>query len=213
MLTVFVMSSQTDKSELIFRYTDLQKTTLSFIKFYADGFVVTYYMRISHKIKGIEGNRPQGQGKFAEIRRRSHWPSFLPTSSRFQSGFGGLPCSRTGRSKRGPLIIGDCALFYFFNFQPSQCGFPLTNVPDGRTDRKVNWALDKERWFFHDAQYADSPRIEGIEGNRPLRTGKIRRNPATIALTKFFSLRHSGFYQVSTGCHASNRVGTKGSRR
>ena len=33
---------------------------------------------------------------------------------------------------------------------------------------------------------ADSPKIEGIEGNRPPRVGETRRNPATIALAKFF---------------------------
>ena len=37
-----------------------------------------------------------------------------------------------------------------------------------------------------DTLSADSPKIEGIEGNRPLRVGEIRRNPATIALAKFF---------------------------
>ena len=30
-------------------------------------------------------------------------------------------------------------------------------------------------------------KIEGIEGNGPQRVGEIRRNPATIALAKFFS--------------------------
>ena len=33
---------------------------------------------------------------------------------------------------------------------------------------------------------ADSPKIEGIEGNRPPRVGETRRNPATIARVKFF---------------------------
>ena len=37
-----------------------------------------------------------------------------------------------------------------------------------------------------DALSSDSPRIEGIEGNRPLWVGGIRRNPASIALVKFF---------------------------
>ena len=37
-----------------------------------------------------------------------------------------------------------------------------------------------------DALSTDSPKIEGIEGNRLLRAGKIRRNPTTIALTVFF---------------------------
>ena len=34
----------------------------------------------------------------------------------------------------------------------------------------------------HDASCADSPEIEGIEGNRPLKIGEIRRN-----LVKFFA--------------------------
>ena len=34
---------------------------------------------------------------------------------------------------------------------------------------------------------ADSPRIEGIEENPSIQAGKIRWNPATIALAKFFS--------------------------
>ena len=29
--------------------------------------------------------------------------------------------------------------------------------------------------------------MEGIEGNRPLRAGKIRRNPAAVALTESFA--------------------------
>ena len=43
-------------------------------------------------------------------------------------------------------------------------------------------------------------KIEGIEGNRPLRVGEIRRNPATIALAKFFSyviVGSIGFQQVA----------------
>ena len=52
-------------------------------------------------------------------------------------------------------------------------------------------------------------KIERIKGNRPL--GKIRRNRATIALTKFF-LRHRGFQRVSTGCRAPDRVDPKGGR-
>ena len=32
----------------------------------------------------------------------------------------------------------------------------------------------------------DSPKIKGIKGNRPLKVGRIRWNPATIALAKFF---------------------------
>ena len=38
---------------------------------------MTPYMRIRHKIEGIEGNRPLRTEKFAEIKRRSHWPSFF----------------------------------------------------------------------------------------------------------------------------------------
>ena len=43
------------------------------------------------------------------------------------------------------------------------------------------------RYFGRDVISADSPeKMERIEGNRPLRVGKIRRNPARIALAKFF---------------------------
>ena len=56
-------------------------------------------------------------------------------------------------------------------------------------------------------------KIEGIEGNPPLRVGKIRRAPATIALAKFFCLRHRGLDGVSTGCRASDRIVPKGDRR
>ena len=41
--------------------------------------------------------------------------------------------------------------------------------------------------FCHDAISVDSPKIEGIEGNRHPRDGEIRRNPATIALAKFIA--------------------------
>jgi len=41
--------------------------------------------------------------------------------------------------------------------------------------------------FCHDTIFADSSKIEGIEGNRLLREGEIRRDPATIALVKFFT--------------------------
>ena len=40
--------------------------------------------------------------------------------------------------------------------------------------------------FGRDVISADSPKIEGIEGNRPPRVGETRRNPATIARVKFF---------------------------
>ena len=40
--------------------------------------------------------------------------------------------------------------------------------------------------FGRDVISADSPEIEGIEGNWPLRVGEIRQNPATIVLAKFF---------------------------
>ncbi len=64
-----------------------------------------------------------------------------------------------------------------------------------------------------DTLSADSPKIEGIEGNRPLRVGEIRRNPATIALAKFFYLRHRVLDRVSAGYRADDRVGPKGDRR
>jgi len=41
--------------------------------------------------------------------------------------------------------------------------------------------------FGRDVTSAGSPKIEGIEGNGPLRVGEIRRNPATIPLAKFLS--------------------------
>ena len=43
--------------------------------------------------------------------------------------------------------------------------------------------------------------------------GEIRRNPATIALAKFFCLNHRGFDRVPAGCRARDRVGPKGGRR
>ena len=54
-------------------------------------------------------------------------------------------------------------------------------------------------------------KIEGIEGNGPQRVGEIRRNPATIALAKFFCLRHRGFDRVSAVYR--DRLGPKGDRR
>ena len=51
----------------------------------------------------------------------------------------------------------------------------------------------------------DLPKIEGIGGNRPLRVGEIRRNPATIALAKFLSTSS----RVRTGCRAPKPVGPK----
>ena len=41
--------------------------------------------------------------------------------------------------------------------------------------------------FGRDVISADSPKIKRIEGDRPLRVRKIRRNPATIASAKFLS--------------------------
>ena len=61
-----------------------------------------------------------------------------------------------------------------------------------------------------DALSSDSPKIEGIEGNRPLRAGEIRRNAASIVLAKFFCLRHHRFDWVSAGGRARYRVGLKG---
>ena len=40
--------------------------------------------------------------------------------------------------------------------------------------------------FCRDAVYTDSLKIGRIKGNRTCRKGEIRRNPATIALAKFF---------------------------
>ena len=40
--------------------------------------------------------------------------------------------------------------------------------------------------FGHDVTSADSPKIEGIEENRPLRVGEICQNQATIELAMFF---------------------------
>ena len=56
--------------------------------------------------------------------------------------------------------------------------------------------------FGRDVIAADSPKIEGIEGNRPLRAKEIRRNPATIALVKFF-------VYVIAGSNGFERVGPK----
>ena len=41
--------------------------------------------------------------------------------------------------------------------------------------------------FGRDVISADSPKIKGIEGNRPLQAEEIRRNPATIALVKYLA--------------------------
>ena len=57
-----------------------------------------------------------------------------------------------------------------------------------------------------DALSSVSPKIEGIEGYLPLRVGEVRRNPATIALAKFFptsSRVRSGFGGLS--CRRSGR--------
>ena len=62
--------------------------------------------------------------------------------------------------------------------------------------------------FGRDVTSAGSPKIEGIEGNGPLRVGEIRRNPATIPLAKF-CLRHRGFKRVRASCRAADRVGPK----
>ena len=89
--------------------------------FYTNSNTLMYfvfpYMRIRLKIEGIEGNRSLGAGKLAEIRRRSHWPSFLPTSPRVRSGFSGLSCSRLG------------SIFWIF--------FQIFSPPP-HTDEKVN---------------------------------------------------------------------------
>ena len=52
--------------------------------------------------------------------------------------------------------------------------------------------------FYRDAIFADSPKIEGIEGNQDCREGEIRRNPATIALAKIFTIiaGSSAIYRV-----------------
>ena len=62
--------------------------------------------------------------------------------------------------------------------------------------RRVKWYANG---FCYAAKFEDSSKIEGIEGNRPLRVGKIRRNPATIALAKFF-------VYVIAGSNAFERV-------
>ena len=66
--------------------------------------------------------------------------------------------------------------------------------------------------FGRDVTSAGSPKIEGIEGNGPLRVGEIRRNPATIPLAKFLSTS-SRVRLGSSGLSCSDdRVGPKNGR-
>ena len=71
------------------------------------------------------------------------------------------------------------------------------------------------RWYWSWRVTADSPKIEGINGNRPLRAEEIHRNRATIALAKFLS----ALPRVRTGLSglpcflAPDWVGPKSGRR
>ena len=151
---------------------------LNSMKLYADDFLSW------RPINGFAENRsqsneidPWGRGKFAEIRRRSHWPSFLHTSSRVRSGFGGLPYSRSGLPERQPSIIGDCEFFgYFFQiYSPHGADSPFQTERAHILDILVVTSYMRIR-----------RKIERIEGNRTFRVGKVRRNPARTALAKFF---------------------------
>ena len=90
--------------------------------------VVTPYMRIRHKIEGIEGIEGNQFFRVEEICRNLGTialAKFFP-SSRVRSGFGGLSCRRSGGSERGPSMIDDCAFFgYFFIFLASTVRIPL----------------------------------------------------------------------------------------
>ena len=65
--------------------------------------------------------------------------------------------------------------------------YRLTKSP--RSAKKFYAKLHKIlcRWYWSWRVTADSTKIEGIKGNRPLRVGKIRRNRATILLAKLLS--------------------------
>lgn len=66
-------------------------------------------------------------------------------------------------------------------------GFQCKRASIKLTSKKA--PLGRQKWyangFCHDAVFADASKIEGIEGNRPLREGEIRWNLATIACVKF----------------------------
>ena len=108
---------------------------LSCIKFYGDGVGSDVISVDLPKIEGIGGNRPLRVGEIRRNPATIAMTKFLPTSSRVRSGFGGLPCPRSGRSDR-PSMIGDCAfldIFSHFTRKPQRCGFPFSNVPHTET--------------------------------------------------------------------------------
>ncbi len=104
-------------------------------------FFLTPYLRIRLESKESKEIDPFGRGKFAEIRRRSCWPIFLPMSSRVRSSFSGLPCSRSGWSVRGLSMTGDSVFGCFFIRLALMVQIPLCKRAAYRqTDRKRNWS-------------------------------------------------------------------------
>ena len=97
----------------------------------------------SPKIEGIEGNRPLKRGKFSEIRRRSHWPSVLPMSSRVRLGFGRLPCSRSGLSE---VAVGGRRLRNFCIF------FFKLIAPTAQIQTQTDTQTQTEKWIFRDLE-------------------------------------------------------------
>ncbi len=63
--------------------------------------------------------------------------------------------------------------------------------------------------FGRDVISADSPEIEGIEGNWPLRLGEDSPNSGDDRIGQVVCLDHRGFERVWAGCRKPDRVGPK----
>ena len=99
---------------------------------------MTSYLRIRLKSKESKEIDRSGRRKFAEIDSNDPIGQVVYVIW-VRSGFNGLPCSRSGRSKMEPSMIGDCVfLDIFSHFSPRRCGFPFSNLSDGwtHTERK-----------------------------------------------------------------------------
>ena len=97
-------------------------------------------------------------------------------SNRFER-VAALPFSRSGRSEKRLSVIHDSASFAYFFFQ-------IFSSHDADSPFQMRVTFEIFWSWRHICGFAG--KIERIEGNRPLRVGKIRRNPARIALAKFF---------------------------
>ena len=96
---------------------------LNYMEFYGDGFG-----RKSKESKEID---PSGRGKFAEIRRRSHWPRFCLRHRTGSNGFEWVAVLPIGSVRKA-------AKYFFQIFSPYGADSPFQTY---RTHRKVDSSL------------------------------------------------------------------------